>query len=672
MINKINTLRTVANNLTSHLFMEGKTKIKKPSVIIPGALALAGTVVTLETKDNSASLTVQKDNNEIQRADFNYNETPDGYELVSATSSYFYDDKENKEIQQKEYLIEPKHEKSVERSINYINAPMRETTRTYIDNINSSIAQTVGYKSDKTDYDPQESHTYGKKSLQRDIPALLKVLDIIAPNAEFTLKMKDKLKKDNKTSLVAFEASNTENGNEIVRGFMSANGDSVSYRINTKDMIIIGEQSSDKDLSRAYLKPEEVVTEQKNAKEKAAKKEKNKETTKNDSDKKAKISTGKSKKQVTNEVKQEAPKTDSTSGQPVQTTSDEAKHVRSKEYYIHLIFDTALNDKILRTEKTKIYKETLALAYLDGYSKSDLEDIMSGMGNHVFSKYCKKTYIEAGIKLANEGNIQKPVQTLDDKIEELKKIKINTEDEDLNNCVQGMIREITKIKDETVKAALVDKALNILKNSSSTNFESGLLSFVREAAQVNDDLKFHYEIYTEIINERQVQALKLQIEKMINNIPDTTHHKERNGFLTQLYVSQDLKELLQLQKEVQDFLNKQISLSELGEASKQAQPQKLSIEALSKTNKKLVMDLLKCKSPRDMTLTFEEIENLLEDIGFKESNVKGTHHKFIPPMDIFFNGVKQSFITVTAVGSKKQNPGQIDDLISICRQYYGV
>ena len=253
MSNRINTLRTAANKLSSHLCTEGKTKITKPGAIIPGALAVTSALITLETKDNNANLVVEKDGAEIQRAIFNYNETPNGYELGSAMSAYCYDDKDSKEFSQNNYLIEPEQETIYEYYINYQNAPKNETTKTCIDKINSAVAQVIGYKSNKTDYDPQEIHTYGEKSLKRDLPALLKILDVIAPNAEFTLNIKDKLKNDNKTSLFAFEANNE--GKEIVKGFMSTDGDSISYHIDTNEMTIIGEQSNNKNMSRTYMKP---------------------------------------------------------------------------------------------------------------------------------------------------------------------------------------------------------------------------------------------------------------------------------------------------------------------------------------------------------------------------------------------------------------------------------
>ena len=674
MIDKINTLRAVAKNLTSHLFMEGKTKITKPGVIIPGAVAATGVVVTLETKDNNAGLVIHKGNTEIQRAAFNYDETPEGYELVSAKSLYFYDDKNNKELQQKQYIIEPKLEKIYEYYINYTDAPIKETTRACIDEINSSMAQVAGYKSDKTEYDEQESHTYGKKSLQRDIPALLKFLDIIAPDAEFTLRLKDKLKKDHKTSLVAFEANNTENGKEIVKGFMSTNGDSFSYHIDTKDLTIIGEQGSNITLSRAYLKPEntaaeqaevsnepaETVSEGISAEQAASENVQTKETASADT-----------KEEDKEEGKQIVTGNVSGGEQKTQTEAEKTNHVHPAEHYTSLIFDVAANKKYSTRKKVEMYKEILACAYLDGYNDSELENILLGNGLHKFSYYCKKTYVREGIQLAKKGNLNPPVRTLDDKIKELKNLKTDIEDDGLKICIQSMINDIKKIQDNAVKEAFVDKALNLLKNNSSKNFKSDLISFVQESGKINDDFKLHYEIYVEYVSNLKIRTLKSKIEQMINKISDADNYEKRDEFLTQLYMAKNTEELEQLQKEVQKLLNEQHSLQKNEESSEIKLPKKLSIKSLSHTNQKYVKKLLNCKSPSDITMTFNEIRNLLLDIGFTETGVRGTHHKFLPPLDILFNGQKQSFITVNAGGPKTSNPAQIDDLINVCKQYYG-
>ena len=680
MINKINTLRTVADKLTSHLILEGKTKITKPGAIIPGAVATAGITVILETKDNNANLIVKKGNNEIQQAIFNYDETPNGYKLASATSSYYYDDKDKNEIQQNHYLVEPKEEKVYEYSVNYANAPIKSTTESYIKKINSAIAKATGYKSNKTVYDQQESHTYGKKSLQRDIPALLKILDIIAPNTDFTLKMKDKLKKDNKTSLVAFEASNSENKNEIVRGFMSTDGDTVSYRLNTEDMIIIGEQSDNKNISKTYLKPEKNTTEQpinkstqntaqnkittseqvpktKTTARKTKTKTDNPKTTEN----KPSVQTTVAEKQK-NEVKTDI---------KIQTTDNNSNHIYPVEYYINLIFETATNENKTRGEKAKIYKETLALAYSDGYNKSELENILLGNGLLEFSNYCKKVYVEAGIELAEKSNLKViAVETLEHKLKKLQKTKIDTGDEDIDRCLQNMINECVNIQDDAIKEAFVDKTLNLLKNNLSKNFRFDLLLFIQESSNINDDLKLHYEIYEEIVNDKKIKGLKKQIEQMINNVNET-YHEQRDDFLTQLYIAKDIKDLELLQNKVQKLLNEQFSLQKTNDSTPTKQQKKLLLTSLSGTNQKIVRKLLTCKSPSDISLAFNEIRNLLLDIGFTESNVRGTHYKFIPPSDIFFNGIKQPFLTVAYQKNKSTNPAQIDDLIQICKQYYG-
>ena len=693
MINKINTLRTVANNLSSHIFMEGKTVIKKPGAIIPGAVTVAGVVVTIETKDNNANLIVQKDNKEIQNAAFNYNETPDGYELISARSSYFYDDKDNKEIRQNHYLIEPETEKAQEYSVKYTNAPVKENLRTYIDQINSSVAQAAGYKSNKTEYDSQESHTYGKKSLQRDIPALLKLLDVIAPNAEFTLKMKDKLKKDNKTSLVAFEVNSTENGKEIVKGFMSANGDSVSYHIDTEDMTIIGEQTLNKDSSRTYLKPEQTVPDVKVDVTPKGKNEKGTgEKTQANNDKAGKIkpeaeaekekdskqpaktvTTEKAKKGIKKDENQETTEKAAATVEPVATTN--STHAHSIEYYTNLIREAAA-DKSSRGEKAKKYKKILSMAYLDGFNKTELENILLADGLPSFSYYCKKTYVEGGIELAKSGETEQvQVNTSENKIKELQNITIETEDEDINRCIHNMINDCINIQDAEVKENFVDKALSILKNNSSKDIKADLLLFMQESAQINDDLRLHYEIYEEFVDNKKTAALKSHIEQMINNISDADYPEKRGEFLTQLYVAKNRNELETLKSEVQKLLDEQFTKKETKETPSKKLPKKQSkkllIESLSGANQKLVKKLLACRSPKNMSLSFDEIVNLLEDIGFEESNVSGTHHKFRPPLEIYFNGEKQSFITVAYQKTKAPNPAQIDDLINVCKQYYG-
>ena len=703
MINKINTIRTVADKLTSHLFMEGKTKITKPGAIIPGAVAVSGVAITLETKDNSAKLTVQKGNTEIQTANFNYKETENGYELVSAKSSYFYDDKDNKEFRRNDFIIRPEREENNEYSINYANAPMRKTTRKYIDKINSSMAQVAGYQSDKKDYDPQESHTYGKKSLQRDIPALLKFLDIVAPNSEFTLKMKDKLKKDNKTSLIAFEVNGTENGNEIVRGFMSASGDSISYHIDTKDMTLVGEQSPNRNMSRAYLKPEKIETVNEEVKEETSNNEttddisENESTTQTDTTQNPQVkeeekagtpnieveqttndkpssqtaTNEKKKNEIDEDGKAEATIEVSEGEQKKQVSSNGKNKVYPIEYYINLVFETAVNQDIPTRKKAELYKQVLAQAFVDGYDKSDLENILSGNGLNPVSKYCKKQYVEAGIALAEKGGIQIPAKTLDIKLKELQRIKTKIEDEDLSRCVQNMIHDCVNIQDTTIKEDFVDKALNILNDNSSETFIPDLLLFIKEFSQINDDMKLHYEIYEEIVSDKKVQTLKSLIEQMINNVSDSHHHEKRGEFLTQLYTANDLKALEQLKNQVQTLLSEKPSKSKKEESPQKEPKIQLSKKSLTNTNRKLVNKLLECKSPSDISLTYNEMRNLVLDIGFEESTVKGSHHKFIPPIDIFFNGEKQSYITISSNGKKIQNPAQIDDLINICRQYYG-
>jgi hypothetical protein len=137
-----------------------------------------------------------------------------------------------------------------------------------------------------------------------------------------------------------------------------------------------------------------------------------------------------------------------------------------------------------------------------------------------------------------------------------------------------------------------------------------------------------------------------------------------------LYVAESLDELKQLQTDIQDFSKQQLSLQNI-QKTPEGNEKKLSIKSLSGSNQKIVRKLLRCKSPSDMSLGFSEIRNLLLDIGFVESNVKGTHHKFVPPVEIFFNGIKQPFITVAYQRIKTNNPAQIDDLINVCKQYYG-
>lgn len=757
MINKISTIRTVARNLTSHLFMEGKAKITKPSVLIPGAIAAAGTAITLLTKDNSANLVVQEGDTEIQRATFEYNETPDGYELVSARSSYFYDDKENKEIEQNHYLVGPEQEKIYEYSVNYAEAPVKETTREYVDKINASVAQASGYKSVKTDYDPQESHTYGKKSLQRDIPALLKLLDIIAPNAEFTLQMKDKLKKDNQTSLVAFRVNEKGDGKEIVKGFMSTSGDTVSYHIDTEDMTIIGEQSPDKNQSKTYLKPDRHVKVkpadiqeiaktkliQEPKKEVPAEPEiaevpvtaKSKPGTKpkyNDEELKERIQSflneGKTQAQIaenlgfskgyismlvkkfdivqagktttaikketkpavkpekTVEGKKEVTKTVSPKENKVITkfvpqkeqtplvTVKKSGHVYPKEYYTDLILD-AITDKKLITREKRIenYRKIIAIAYLDGYDLHELKEILPGVEDKGFSDESKKDHIKGGIELVRKGVVKEiPAMTLDYKIKELKIYKIDIDDEALANCIKNMINEIIKMKDVTVKEALVDKALSVLKDSSSKGFQSKLIAFAQETCTVNDNFKLHYEIYEEAIYDAKAETLKSQIEQMINNISDADNHEKRDEFLTKLYTTKELKELEQLQKEVQILLNGQLSQQITEKLTSEEQPIQLYVESLSSKNQDLVKKLLKCKSAQKVSLSFNEAKNLLSDIGFKETSVRGSHHTFEAPMEIIIKGRKQSIITIVSNGSKKDlEPAGIGDIISICKQYYG-
>ena len=667
MINKIDTIRTIANNLKSHLIMEGKTKIKKPGMIIPGAVTAIGTVFTLETKDNNALLIVQKDDNEIQRTNFSYNETPEGYELVSAKSSYLYDNKDNKEIRENHYVIEPEREHSFERSVNYANAPIKEDTNAYIDKINSSMAQTAGYKSGKTVYDSEESHTYGKKSLQRDLPALLKFLDVIAPDSEFTLKMKDKLKKDNKTSLFAFEANNIANGNEIVRGFMSSDGDSVSYHIDTENMTIIGEQGPNKDFSKAYLKPEKTEVDTKVTKEPVKKEKINKKTdktyTKNSSKKEVKNNSEHSK---TKEVVQNNKKAKIQTIIPVEPGIN---HVYSPEYYINNIYSISTNKKLSERQKIKAYAEILADAYKDGYDKPELGNFL--FTNRLFNSNFNHivALIEGSIDLAErKGDKLEPVKTLDIKINELQNIEINTDDEELEVCIRNIIDEIKKIKDSNVKEIYVEKALNILQNNSKAE----LLSFIKETGQINDDFKLHYEVYEESVLNKKIKILNQQIEKMINNISDTNYHDKRDEFLSKLYITKDLNELVQLKKEVRNFLQEQASSPEVKIIPENEPLPKLSIQDLSGANQKIVKKLLNCKSPRNMTLSFNEVRNLLLDIGFEETNVNGTHYKFLAPSEIILNGRKQSFITVAYQGTKETNPGQISDLISVCKQYYDI
>ena len=670
MINKINTLRIVAGNLTSHLFMEGKTKIKKPGLIIPGAIAAAGTVLTLETKDNNANLTVEKDNKEIQRAEFSYEETSKGYELVSAVSTYFYDDKDNKEIRQNHYVIDPEQEKVYEHSINYTSAPIEKSTRTYIDNINSAVAQTAGYKSTVNDYDALEYHTYGKKSLKRDIPVLLKILDVIAPNADFTIKMKEKLKKDNKTSLVAFEANDIGSGNKIVRGFMSANGDSVSYHIDTENMTIVGEQGSDKDVSRAYLKsgikdivPEETIKDEI--------KENNDSPNTVEGRKSVKTKTEQKKSQKKLNTKAAKPKEKTEPASPVisaeQTDAD--NHVYTLKYYKDLITKANKDKKCTRTEKVDIYKKVLADAYVDGYSKSDLENkILEG-----FSYYCKKTYVEAAIALL-ECNDVKPAaeETLDDKINILKNATFDIDDEALKICILSMFNDIAGIQDLTEKESCVNAAFSLLRRTPSENLTSDLLSFIKESSNINDDFKLHYEIYEEAVNNKKIDSLRTKVGQMINNISDSLYHEKRDDFLSKLYLAKDINDLVSLRNEVQELLFEQTTKpkDETFQQEKE-QTKRPSIDALSSSNQKLVDRLLKCTSPRNITLTFEEASNLLKNIGFVETNVSGTHHKFVPPFEIVIDGRKQSFITISSHGVKTSNPAMIEDLIHVCRQYYG-
>ena len=689
MINRINTLRAVAKNLKSHLCMEGKTKIAKPGAIIPGAVAAAGVVITLETKDNKANISVRQQDKEVQKADFEYVENPNGYKLVSATSKYYYDDTDRKEIQQNYYYIEPDFEQSYEHFVNYVNGSIKPTTWESIDKINSSVAHATGYKSSKIDYDPQESHTYGKKSLKRDMPALLKILDVIAPNSEFTLKMKDKLKKDKKTSLVAFEATDTKTNNGIVRGFMSANGDSVSYHIDTDDMTIVGEQALNKNFTRLFLKPEKVAkeTEKTNDEKSAnavntvetdkAKEDKSKDGTKAKSTAKktsTKKTAAKSAAETKKETKQSGGKEAAGSTAPRGTTAQAVPptvtHVLTKEYYANLIFDIATSKKMNTRQKVENYKEILASAYLDGYDADDLGNILSGNGMLNFSRYCKTRYVHDAIKLAEDGAVKKPEKTLDDKIKDLKNIKIDIEDDALNDCVKSMVNIISQIKiDANKKEAYVDNALNLLNNSSSKNYITDLLGFIKEISLINEDMKLHYEIYQESVNIKQAEALRSQIEQMINNLSDTKHHKNRGEFLTQLYITNDIKELEQLKHSVQILLNEPLSEQVLEEIP-EADGTKFSLSDLSKTNQKLVRELLNCTSPKTMNLRFNSVTNLLEDIGFELSNVSGTHYKYTAPKGLIFNGERQDSIIITTHGVKADNPAQIDDLIRICKQYY--
>ena len=712
MTNNIDTLRIVGNNLTPHLIMEGKTKITKPQAIIPGAEPTEGIAVTLETKDNNANIIIQKGDSEIQRAIFNYDETPNGYELVSATSTYFNEDKNSKEIRQNHYLIEPEGEKAYEHYINYANGPLKANTNAYIRKINSSFAQAVGYKSSKTDYDSQESHTYGKKSLQRDIPALLNVVDIIAPDSEITLRMKDKLKKDNKTSLVAFEVNNTVNGKEIARGFMSTDGDSVSYHINTEDMVIIGEQSPNKDMSKAYLKQEKAPDEPKIAEkvvqeEKVAPEEKVKKASPEEaslcqptinaaatatSAPQRKKPGRKPKVKVIIEKTEEAKKPSSKSntinppkkvikkdGKEIKASAAEPKtqivtnkenHVNSADYYTNLIFEAAISEEFQTIAKIDFYKRILAMAYMDGYVKPELESILLGNGLLNFSPDCQRMYVNDGIKLAKSGEIKRPVKTPDNKIKELKNSEIDIEDEELKMCFVGMVNEMAKAKDERVKEYFADQALTLLKDSSSKDLKSNLLSFVQKYSETSEELKFHYDIYLEAVNDTNTKNTKSHISQMINKIDDANHHDKRDEFLTRLYFAKEKQELESLQEEIQELLNVQYDLLDFEDVTDTEKPQKLSLDSLSSANQKIVRDLLNCKSPRKMSLTFNRARNLLLDMGFEEANVDGSHYKFIPPLDIFFNGEKQNFVTLTRQNEKTLKPAVIDDLINICKQYY--
>lgn len=699
MSDNIETLRVVGNNLTPHLIMEGKTKIKKPQAVIPGATPDSDVNVILETKENKANLTVQKGNSEIQRATFDYDETPNGYKLVSAMSSYCQDDKVSKEFRQNHYLIEPEHEKSYEHYINYANAPLRDSTYDYINKINSSFATASGYKSSKTDYDSLESHTYGKKSLKRDIPALLKVVDVIAPDSEVTLKMKDKLKKDNKTSLVAFEVNDTTTGNGIARGFMSTDGDSVSYHIDTEKMVLIGEQSQDKDISKAYLKHEKAGDEQEIIKD-GIKKELPDDTSvskpvipvaadevpsapvKRRGRKpkpKVIVETPEGEKKIYSEqVTESATKKEIKKGRPVSVAKPEIQiitngenHVNSKEYYTDLLFEAAISEDIPKRAKIDIYKTTLATAYMDGYDKYDLYNIISGNGLLNFSKNCQETYVKDGISLAKTGTINRPVKSLESKIEDLKNAEINTDDWELKMCLLSMIGEVAKMEDRLFKESFADRTLSLLGNSESKNFKTDLLSFIQECSEENDDLKLHYEIYEETVNNKSVVDLRSHIMQMINNIDDANNYGKRDEYLTRLYGTADKQELKELQKEIQVLLNEQFDKSEVEEAPVLEEVRKLSIDDLSKANRKLVRDLLNCKSPRRMSMTFDSVCNLLKDIGFEEDNVNGTHHKFNAPIEIVLNGKKQSFVTVARGSEKTVSAAQIDDLINICKQLYG-
>ena len=256
MIKHIQILRQTGANLIPQLVREGKTNvnIKKIGLIIPGAVAAAGTAVTLDTKDNNAQLEVFKDGVSVETAKFNYQDTLYGIELLSAESCENYNDTENKEMHCNHIKISPENATSSTSIINYSAAPLKDTTADKIQKLNSAIAQLKGYTSHKTEYDPEELHTYGNISLKRDLPALFKFLEIFAPDSKFIVKIKDKLKKDSATSLLAFEAKSAPNKQELAKGFISVHGDSVTYHVDTPEALLIGEFATNIGSSKAYLK----------------------------------------------------------------------------------------------------------------------------------------------------------------------------------------------------------------------------------------------------------------------------------------------------------------------------------------------------------------------------------------------------------------------------------
>ena len=431
---------------------------------------------------------------------------------------------------------------------------------------------------------------------------------------------------------------------------MSANGDSVSYHLDTNDLIIIGEQSQNKDMSRTYLKPEESLKTKKGLK----------------TEKK-----GSTKKEIKGNNKQKSTNTVSTKNKS-EITTHQSNSVYPKEYYKNLIVEAATNKNLLTRKKVDVYAKTLAMAYLDGYNKSELVNILTADGLLEFSSYCKRTYVQMGIALAEQGDIKSPVKSLDNKIKELENIKIDIDDEALKICVYNMINEIAKIKDDSNKEASVDKALNIIHNNSSNLSQADLLAFVQEFSKINDDFKLHYAIYEESVNNIKVQNLRSQIEQKINHISDTDNHEKRDKFLTQLYILKDLQELEQLQNEVQNLLDNQSLMPVIAEELPiQESLKRPDINSLSKNNKELVKMLIRARA-RKTSLSFNQVDNLLRDIGFVEKNGNdSSHHTYDAPFEIIIKGSRRPFLTLAGKGSRNVDVAAVADLINICKQYYG-